>query len=206
MRPISIIKIEEVMKKIVMMFLMFTLLSFSINAQVGNKKYEIGIGPGILFPSQVYISLYDGYVNQKTNFLLRSYFDYYLIPQLTFGFYVNYTNTNLEKDISIFGYKVKKSGTSILEFGGSIKPKFDISPQFIFKPGVSLGQRQYFGDESFSKWKGLALDGSFELQYLISRKYKLFAELGFLYQPYGGNKDTDVTFDPNPYLVMGIVF
>jgi hypothetical protein len=169
-----------------------------------DKKIEFGLAPGLLFSGDVYISLLGGKVTQQSNFLLRSYVDAYVIPQIAFGLYFNYSSLNLENDLEIFGKEIKKSGTSIIGVGGTIKPKFIISPTVAIKPGFSIGHRQFFGDNEFSKWKGLGLNGSCEIQYLLPNQLVLFGETGFLYQPYGGNEDTDVTFDPIFYFVLGI--
>ena len=67
-----------------------------------------------------------------------------------------------------------------------------------------MGHRQFAGDDDFSTWQGLAMDASCELQYLFSDKLNFITEIGFLYQSYGGNEDTDVTFDPIFYWVFGV--
>ena len=115
-------------------------------------------------------------------------------------------NLNLEKDIEVFGNEIKKSGTPIWEFGASIKPRFILSEKVALKPGFNIGHRRFSGENEFTKWKGLALNGSCEIQYRLSDKLILFEETGFLYQPYGGNVDTDVTFDPIFYFIFGIAF
>ena len=171
-----------------------------------TKKYEFGISSGVLFPGKVYISLHGDHVKQKSNFLLRGYADAFIIPQLAFGCYFNYSTLNLEDDIEVFGKEIKKSGTPIWEIGGTIKPRFIINEKIAIKPGFSFGHRRFAGDNDFSKWKGLALNGSCEIQYRLSDKLRLFEETGFLYQPYGGNVDTDVTFDPIFYVVFGVAF
>ena len=198
---------ENLMKKSRICFICLLLFIF-VAAKAADAfektKFEFGLAPGLLFSGDVYISLLGGNVTQKSNFLLRSYIDAYVIPQIAFGIYANYSNLNLENDLEIFGQEIKKSGTSIIGVGASIKPKFIISQKVAIKPGFSVGHRQFFGDNDFSKWKGLGLNGSCEIQYLLSDQLILFGETGFLYQPYGGNEDTDVTFDPIFYLVFGI--
>ena len=72
-----------------------------------DKKFDIGIAPGILFGGDVYVSLYDGHVKQNSTFLIRTYADFYAIPQLSIGGFFNYTTLNLEKDIDVFGYICK---------------------------------------------------------------------------------------------------
>ncbi len=189
-------------------YLFVFILCFSSTANsgtFGEKKFEFGIAPGVLFPGDIYISLYGESVKQNSNFLIRTYADAYVIPQISFGVYFNYTTLNLEKDIEVFGEKIERTGTPIWEIGGAIKPRFILSEKFALKPGFNIGHRQFAGENDFTTWKGLALNASCELQYYLSEQVNIFAETGFLYQPYGGNEDTDITFDPIFYLVFGIV-
>ncbi len=172
----------------------------------GDKKYEFGVASGFLLSGDVYVSLYGDNVRQNSNFFIRGYADAYIIPQLAFGLYFNYTTLNLEKDIEIFGKKIKKSGTPIWEIGASIKPRFILSERAAIKPGFNIGRRRFSGENDFSKWNGLALNGSCEIQYRLSNNLLIFGETGFLYQPYGGNVDTDITFSPIFYFIFGIVF
>jgi len=169
-----------------------------------EKKFDAGIASGLLMPGDVYISLHGDNVKQKSNFMLKAFADAYIIPQLAFGAYFSYSSLNLKNDIEVFGKTIKKSGTPIWEIGASMKPRFVFSEKFAVKPGIMIGHRQFAGDNSFTKWTGLALNGSCELQYRISEKLILYQESGFVYQPYGGNVDTDVTFDPKLYFLLGI--
>jgi len=185
------------------------LLTASIVSAAGSfeeKKYEFGIGPGYFISGDVYISLHGGNVTQNGNYFFHGYADAFIIPQLAFGFYFNYTTLSLEDDIEVFGEVIKKSGTPIWEIGASIKPRFVLSPKVALKPGFNIGHRRFAGENDFTKWKGLALNGSCEIQYRLSDRLTLFEETGFLYQPYGGNVDTDITFDPRLYFVVGIAF
>jgi len=170
-----------------------------------EKKFDFGIAPGVLFSGDIYISLYGEKVNQNSSFLIRTYADAFVIPQISFGLYFNYTTLNLAKDIDIFGEKIERTGTPIWEIGASIKPRFILSEKFALKPGFNIGHRQFAGENDFTTWQGLALNASCELQYSLPGQVNIFAETGFLYQPYGGNEDTDITFDPIFYLVFGIV-
>jgi hypothetical protein len=191
-------------KLIYLPLFIFFILSHVNSGTFSEKKFEFGIAPGVLFSGDVYISLYGDNVTQKSTLLLRTYADAYIIPQLAFGLYFNYTTLNLENDIEIFDKQIKKSGTSIWEIGGSIKPRFILSEELALKPGLSVGHRRFAGDDDFTTWKGLALNASCEVQYCLSTTVYLMTEIGFLYQPYGGNVDTDITFDPMFYWVIGI--
>lgn len=195
--------------KLFKIFLGSVIVFLSVNAVAGSfaeKKYEFGIAPGFMAGGDIYISLHGDNVKQNSNFLIRTYADVYAIPQIAFGFYFNYTTMNLEEDIEVFGETIKKSGTPIWEIGGSIKPRFILSEKVAIKPGFNIGHRRFAGENKFTKWKGLALNGSCEIQYKLSDKFLIFEETGFLYQPYGGNVDTDVTFDPIIYFIFGIAF
>ena len=124
-------KTSKVMVISLLLFFFLPLLfSSAFAGSFEDKKYEIGIAPGILFPGDVYISLLGENVNHNSNFLIRSYFDAYVIPQIAFGLYINYTTLNLERDLEVFDMEIKSSGTSILGIGVSIKPRFIISPEF----------------------------------------------------------------------------
>ena len=184
------------------------LLTFAnVNAGPDNDiQYEFGIAPGMLFSGDIYVSLHGGNVKQNSNYLIRSYADAFIIPRLAFGVYFNYSSLNLEKDVTVFGETIKKSGTPIWEIGGAIKPRFVLNEKITVKPGFNIGHRRFSGDSKFTKWKGLAMNASCEFQYSISEKMRIISETGFLYQPYGGNVDTDITFDPMFYMVFGIGF
>ncbi len=191
-------------KPLYLALFVFIITSHVNSGTFTEKKFEFGIAPGILFSGDVYISLYGDNVTQKSNFFLRTYADAFIIPQLSFGVYFNYTTLNLEKDVEVFDKVIEKSGTPIWEIGGSIKPRFILSEEFALKPGFSVGHRQFAGDDDFTTWKGLSLNADCELQYYLSKTVFLITEIGFLYQPYGGNIDTDITFDPIFYWVFGI--
>jgi len=194
------------MKKLICLTSIISLLFLNIvyAGSFEEKKYEAGIAAGLLMPGEVYISLHGDNVKQKSNFLLKGFADAYIIPQLAFGIYFNYSSLNLKNDIEVFGKTIKKSGTPIWEIGASIKPRFILLEKFAVKPGFLIGHRQFAGENSFSKWKGLALNGSCEFQYRLSDEITIYQETGFVYQPYGGNVDTDVTFDPILFFLLGI--
>ncbi len=185
-------------------FFVLVISNSVFSSTFAEKKYELGIASGLLLSGDVYISLHGDNVKQNSNFFVKGFADAYIIPQLAFGFYFSYTTMKLDDDIEVFGKTIKKSGTPIWEIGASIKPRFILSEKFAVKPGFLIGHRRFAGDKSFTKWKGLALNGSCEFQYRISEKIVIFEETGFVYQPYGGNVDTDVTFDPILYFILGI--
>jgi len=86
-----------------------------------------------------------------------------------------------------------------------------LSPGWLLKPGLNVGYRKFYfhykGDCGLEvdDAHGLGVNGSFEFQYIYSEKIILFAEIGFLTQPYGGKEDvTYLDFGPVFYINLGI--
>lgn len=196
---------------IMLLFLSFTLFAFSIamGGTFEDKEYDIGIGTGVWLSGNAYVSLLDEDIEKEDTFFLRSFIDYYLIPELAIGGYINYSDVEFKesKSISFVGsdkvYEIPESGVSMIEFGATIKPRFILSPRMAVKPGFNVGQRRFISDSDFMESKGLGLNGSCEIQYLFSERMTFFGEIGFLMQPWGGNEDTDITFSPIFYLTLG---
>ena len=74
---------------------------------------------------------------------------------------------------------------------------------FIFTPGLSIGFR-YFGVEITDDIVGLGINLGFDLRLRFSDRYDVWLEPGFVTQPAGGNSDTDVTFGPIGYVLLGV--
>jgi len=179
-------------------------------ASFEEKTYEIGISGGFVLPGDVYVSLHGDDAKRNSNLLIRGFIDSYVVPKLAVGAYLNFSTLNLKEDIEIgfYGddedYDIEKSGIKIFEIGGTIKPRFMLSPKFAIKPGFNIGYRKYFGDTDFSTWEAMGINGSCEFQYQYSPKIIIYEETGFLSQPVGGNVDTDITFGPTFYLLLGV--
>ena len=195
---------------IVSFVFIFCISSASVSAiELEEKTYEMGIAAGILLPGDVYVSLHGDDVDRNANIMIRGFIDSYVVPKLALGAYVNFGTLNLEEDIDIgfWGedeeYRIEKSGVVILELGGAIKHRFIASPNVAIKPALNIGYRRFFGETDFSTWNALGINGSCEFQYRIGTNLLGYLEAGFLSQPSGGNVDTDITFDPTFYFLLG---
>lgn len=188
------------------------------------KKYEYGASVGVLFPAEIKFSDLRNEIRSVNSLLIKGYIDKYLLPEFMIGLYLNFSYSNLEEIDEYeepymtetgWEFKTKEDITrhhaSVLEFGASFKTKFVLSPSWLLKPGLNVGYRQFFfhykancGLE-LDDAHGLAVNGSAEFQYLYSENIILFAETGFLTQPYGGKEDiTYMDFGPIFYLTVGI--
>lgn len=194
-------------------FVTFVLILSSnivMGMELEEKTYELGIAAGVLLPGDVYVSLHGDDVDRNANVMLRGFIDSYVVPKLALGAYVNFGTLNLEEDIDIgfWGedeeYRIEKTGVTILELGGAIKHRFIVSPKFAIKPALNIGYRRFFGETDFSTWNALGINGSCEFQYKISDTLLGYFESGFLSQPSGGNVDTDITFDPTFFILLGV--
>ena len=190
------------------------------------KKYEYGASVGMIFPAEIKFSDLRNEIRSTSSLLIKGYIDKYLLPEFMIGLYLNFSYSNLEEIdeyeepyMTETGWKFKtkeditEHHASVIEFGASFKTKFELSPSWLFKPGLNVGYRQFFfhykadcGLE-LDDAHGLAVNGSAEFQYLYSEKVIIFAETGFLTQPYGGKEDiTYMDFGPIFYITVGIAY
>lgn len=157
-----------------------------------GKTFDVGVTAGYWFSGTVTIEGYD--VDKDGAFLLRVFGDAYIIPQLAFGGYFNFSPYS-EQGVDITAF----------EIGGAIKPRFFLAPDFVIKPGLNLGYRFTTSDIDVAEISAFGLNLSVEFQKAMPG-YMLFGELGFLSQPAGGNSDVEVTFAPIFYVGAGIGF
>jgi len=170
-----------------------TLLIIPLNAQnLESKKFDAGVTAGYWFSGTVIIDGVD--VDKDGAFLLRAFGDAYVIPQLAFGGYFNYS------PYSEAGYSL-----NLFEFGMAIKPRFMLAPDMAIKPGVNFGYRFTTSDFEPAEINAFGLNLSVEIQKQLSGML-VFGEIGFLAQPSGGNENVEVTFAPIFYIGGGIGF
>jgi len=162
-----------------------------------NKSFDLGIEGGIWFSGDVYFSLPDEYYTKDSSFLFRAFFDAYVIPQLSFGAFANYSSVEFG-DLDVSG--------TILEFGVSIKPRFFLTPTVAFKPGLNIGYRTLSSSDLSEDAEGLGVNLSLELQFDVGGSIIPFIDAGFLSQPTGGNEAMDITWGPIVYVAGGIAF
>jgi hypothetical protein len=203
-----------------------------------SKTCDAGISAGICGGGSLSMDMTDYDVNKKTGFLIKGYYDAYLIPQLACGAYVSYflapanisytksTITPVYLGNGQYQYVSTETNYSYdfhnqaIEIGGSIKPRFFIGSNWAVKPGLNMGYRRVYFNESDldaagflqyfnSKHKKAVADGmgvnlSVEAQYSYSQDMSLYVEAGFLTQPFGGTLNvTTLQFGPILYFTIG---
>jgi len=157
--------------------------------------------------------------------MIKGFIDSYLIPKLSVGLYFQYSQTGLEEiekyeevyfDGTDWVYVdkeriIKGHDASVIEIGGSFKPRFILNPNLAIKPGLNFGYRKFFFDFTadcgleLDNAHGMGLNVSIEIQHLYSSTLILFSEIGFVTQPYGGKEDiTHLDFGPIIYINAGI--
>jgi hypothetical protein len=160
---------------------------------------DFGITAALWFGGNVRIVDYDIKTNKNPGFLLRAFYDAYVVEKLAVGAYVNFS------PVSVEWYSTT---ATIYEFGGAIKGRFPLGDgSMVIKPGLNIGYRMISSDDyRIDKSDALALNASVEIQFNTKNIFVPFFEIGFLAQPVGGNDYTNITFPPIIYFGGGVVF
>jgi hypothetical protein len=164
---------------------------------LANASYEVGIALGPWFGGTVNVDGND--LDKDASFMLKTYYDGYLIPKLAMGVYMCWVPS-----ITVGGSS--RSGASI-EFGGSIKPRFLASPTVAIKPALEIGYRNTsFGSSNVKSADGMALNFNVQAEFAVHKNVVVFGAFGFLAQPVGGNGDFDFSYAPIFFLNFGAGF
>jgi hypothetical protein len=161
------------------------------------RTHDFGLSAGFLFEGSAYFAEADEYSAHTEAVMVRIFYDRFIMEQLAFGVFGQTALTD-------FPRYTTDSGATLIEAGFSIKPRFFIGEKMAVKPGLNVGYRLYEADEEFVAGDGLGLNLGVEFQYDMGMAFLPFGEIGFLSQPWGGNEDTDITYDPILYLQVGI--
>ena len=181
--------------------LLSTLLLVPVGASAQEaftaRTHDFGISAGYLFEGSAYFAEYDEYSAHEAGFMARLFYDRFITEKLSFGLYGHAALTDF------YRYS-EESGSTLLEAGFSMKPRFFIGEKMALKPGLNVGYRYYLTSDDFLSSDGLGLNFSLELQYDRGASILPFGEIGFLAQPWGGNDSTDITYGPILYVQIGI--
>lgn len=164
-----------------------------------ERSRDFGISAGYLFEGSAYFAEADEYSAHSAGPMLRIFYDSYLMERFAVGLYSQAAFTDLPRYTT-------DSGALMVEAGFSFKPRFFVGENMALKPGLNVGYRYYLADDEYVESDGLGLNFGVELQYDRSMAVLPFLEVGFLSQPWGGNDDTDITYDPIVYLQAGVAF
>jgi hypothetical protein len=163
------------------------------------RSGDFGITTALWLSGDVRIA-YPGFdVEKNTGFLLRVFYDAYIMEKFGVGAYVSF---------SPISWGSSDLGATMYEFGCSLKPRFPLGDgDVVIKPGLNIGYRTISSD--FADADGinaLGLNVSVEIQYNIKNVFVPYLEIGFLAQPAGGNDNSDITFPPIIYFGAGVAF
>lgn len=163
---------------------------------LSNTSWEAGVALGPWFGGTVNI---EGDVDKDASFMLKTYYDGYLMPKLAMGAYICWVPSLSYSRVSI--------SSASFEIGGTIKPRFLISPTVALKPALEIGYRIIsFSKSGIESASGMALNFNLEAEFAVHKNIAVFGALGFLAQPVGGNGDFDYSFAPIFFLNFGAEF
>ncbi len=174
------------------------LLSANAKPGTGGSNNEFGISAGFWLSGDINVwnEYIDFDVTKESSLMVRAILDTYVAEKLCVGLYGNYSPFTVED----------QDGTMI-EIGGSIKPKLMLNPTIVCKPGLNIGYRKISADQDqVDDIEALGVNLSIELQFLSESDYTFYIDGGFLAQPAGGNDYVDATFGPIMYILGGISF
>ena len=183
------------------MLLVTLLLPSGLNAQnsLAERTHDFGISAGYIFEGSAYFAEDEEYTAHTAGLMIRAFWDQFIMEQFGVGLFVQGALTD-------FPRYTTDSGAVLLEAGFSLKPRFFLGEKMAVKPGLNVGYRTYLADDEYAEGDGLGLNLGIELQYDLAASLLPFLEVGFLSQPWGGNDETDITYDPIIYFQLGIAF
>ena len=156
-----------------------------------DREYDFGVVAAYWLSGDVSVDGFD--VEKDGSFMLRAFADAYLMPKFAMGGYFNY-----------IPYSSGGAAFTGIEFGGALKGRFLVNPDFAIKPGINFGYRMISSNVT-EDIEGLGINLSVEFQKQLET-FIASGEIGFLSQPSGGNEDVTVEFAPIFYLGAGITF
>jgi hypothetical protein len=164
-----------------------------------SRNGDFGVTVGLWFGGNINIKKYGIKREKDTGFLLRAFYDASVAEKICVGAYFNFSPVSSP---------ASTSGATLLEFGGSIKPRFPLGDgSAVIKPGLNIGYRMYSSDSNvMDKVDAMGLNVSVEVQFDIKNIFVPYIEVGFLAQPVGGNDITGISFPPIIYLGVGAAF
>jgi hypothetical protein len=164
-----------------------------------SRTGDFGVTVALWLGGKVRIEGYSIKTDKNPGFLLRAFYDAYVVEKLAVGAYANFSPVSVEWN---------STGATIYEIGGAIKGRFPLGDgSMVIKPGLNIGYRMISSDYNIiDKSDAMALGGSVEIQFNTKNIFVPFFEMGFLSQPVGGNDYTSITFPPIIYFGGGVAF
>ncbi len=169
-------------------------------AHFGKRELDMAVSGGVWLEGKVKAEgTIDKNLIKETDFLLRTFIDFYITRKVAAGVYSHYS------PVSFSSGNINSEG-SLTEIGGAFKLRFPALPGLAVKPGLNIGYRKINSDNPELRGEALGISLGVEIQYKLQSKHILFIEPGFMFQPSGGNNNLEYTHGPIGYLNAGICF
>jgi hypothetical protein len=162
-----------------------------------SRDVDLVLTAAFLLPSDnISAEDYGIKLHQNGTFLGRIAADFFLIPKMSMGVYMN---------VSPVSYGESDETATVLEFGGSLKGRFLVAHGAVaVKMGANVGYRYISSKLKYSDGvSGFSIGPSIEVQFATGTSLAPHIEIGFLSQPAGGNEYTNITFPPIFYVGGG---
>ncbi|WP_143559095.1 hypothetical protein [Alkalispirochaeta americana] len=156
----------------------------------------MGFSGGRWFPGDIKID--NENMEADNNVLLRGHLDMYIVPQLSVGMYVATTRGEFRDS------EFKGNSFDTTEFGGALRARYFVTETFSLRPGLEFGYRRTTIEEVSDDPRGVGLNGTMEVQYHFPSGAIPYVDMGFMSQPFGGNRQWDITWGPRFYLSVGV--
>jgi hypothetical protein len=162
--------------------------------QLVASSWAVGGALGVVFPGTVN-SDPGGDHDTKTGFLVQGALDYYVVPRLSTGLFLQYQSV---------GLVYSGETASVLGVGAAIKARFAIADAIALRPGLSIGYQHGSWSGSTGTTSGLGVGAMVEGVFPLGRSVNGLVQVGFTTQPSGGNKDITLTWAPIFFLAAGV--
>jgi len=175
--------------------LLFLLFCIIFTNQVIADESNVSIKAGLLMEGEMYADPPDEYYDTDSGLMFQLNLETMLAEKLSAGvFYLRASTGAYEEKATINTY------------GVTLKAHINRNSNVRIRPGIAIGYQTIdlgFGGDDIT---GLDIGGFIEVAFSKIGENDLIAELGFITQPAGGNKDSDVTFGPILYITGGMSF
>lgn len=186
--------------------------------QAGGRTVEAYLSGGLLLPGSFDGSWYSDFPSDYTlsestdpSWLLHTGLDCYIRPNLAVGLSLIFAPIIPMDDIDYLDGGVEhfigKNDIYILDYCLGLTGRLPLGEIASLKAGLYAGGRSSFSSAPEGREFGVAIDGTLGVEIPLVGSSFAFAELGFLYQPYGGVIDVAfVRGGPIVYVALGLGF
>ncbi len=159
-----------------------------------HRPLEVGLAGGVRLADEFTSDDIDYALEQGSMFRLTG--DYFPSENIGVGLFALRTAAEAES----FGYTTTTgAGVSIK---GRVRSELSESMDLLVTPGLGIGYLSTTSDADTVRGLGITL--GLDLRLRTAGGFDVFLEPGLLWQPTGGNDDSEVTFGPGGYVMVGV--